>query len=48
LETNTGSTTRFGTLVSDMASATASMIGTEASIPVLAASTPMSVTTARI
>ncbi len=45
---NTGSTTRFGTRVSANASATASTIAAEASIPVFAASTPMSVTTARI
>jgi len=48
LDMNTGSTTRFGTWVSATASATASTIAAEASIPVFAASTPMSVTTARI
>src|SRR5712692_1244735 len=45
---NTGSTTRLEMPESKTASATASMIAVEDSIPVLAASTPMSCTTARI
>ena len=48
LETNTGSTTRLGMAVSATAAATASTIGAFASIPVFAASTPMSDATARI
>ena len=47
LETNTGSTTRFGIAVSATTSATASTIDAFASIPVFAASTPMSDATAR-
>ena len=47
LETNTGSTTRLGIAVSATTSATASTMGAFASIPVFAASTPMSDATAR-
>ena len=43
LETKTGSTTRLAIRVSATTSATASTIAADASIPVLAASTPMSV-----
>ena len=48
LLTNTGSTTRVPIPVSATASATASTIEAFASIPVFAASTPMSMATARI
>src|SRR6266545_434897 len=47
-DTKTGSTTTFGTPASSIASATASTISAVESIPVLAASTPRSVATARI
>src|SRR4051812_29197371 len=47
-ETNTGSTTSFGIPTAATVSATAFTIGAEASIPVFAASTPMSCATARI
>src|SRR5262245_14521174 len=47
-ETNTGSTTRLGIPTFATDSATASTISADASIPVLAASTPMSETTAVI
>jgi hypothetical protein len=45
LDAATGSTTRLGRANRSQASATVSMMGAEASIPVLAASTPMSVAT---
>jgi hypothetical protein len=45
LDAATGSTTRLGRAKRSQAPATASMMGAEASIPVLAASTPMSVAT---
>src|SRR5207237_6195688 len=47
-DTNTGSTTRFGTLIFSIAAATASMISADESMPVFAASAPMSPTTERI